>query len=235
MTIFVIRILIFIILPLLLAGTVIIFDKTASSRERRLEVFLIFLFALGVAGSGIGNFFGHLFLSDLVAESIGWPTGSPFQLEMGFANLAVGVLGIIAVSRRDGFREATVIAVTILGVGATIVHIMDIIESGNLAPGNTVQNIINLLKPALLIGFLVASRRAEAKPDSEAHTSEFDQWRAPLGGAAGIITALVATAFGLGFGIGQPVLITLFGILLSFAVLIIILLRSPLHEARLGK
>ena len=232
MTIFVIRILIFTILPLLLAGTVILNDKTASSRERRLEVFLIFLFALGVAGSGIGNFFGHLFLSDVVAESIGWSAGSPFQLEMGFANLAVGVLGIIAVSRRDGFREATVIAITILGVGATIVHIMDIIETGNLAPGNTVQNIINLLKPVLLIGFLVASRRAEANPGSEAHSPEFDQWRAPLGGAAGIITALVAAAFGLGFGIGQPVLITLIGILLSFAVLFIILLRSPLHQAR---
>ena len=232
MTLFAIRITIYTILPLLMAGAVILIDTTASTRERRLEVFLIFLFALGVAGSGIGGFFGHLFLSDQVAESIGWPNGSPFQLEMGFANLAVGMLGIIAVSRRDGFREATVIAVAIIGVGATIVHIMDIIQTGNLAPGNTIQNISNLLKPTLLIGFLVASRRAEAKPDSEAHTSEFDQWRAPLGGAAGIVTALIATAFGLGFGIGKPVLITLSGILLSFAVLLIILLRSPKHQVR---
>ena len=232
MTLFAIRITIYTILPLLMAGAVILIDTTASTRERRLEVFLIFLFALGVAGSGIGGFFGHLFLSDQVAESIGWLNGSPFQLEMGFANLAVGMLGIIAVSRRDGFREATVIAVAIIGVGATIVHIMDIIQTGNLAPGNTIQNISNLLKPTLLIGFLVASRRAEAKPDSEAHTSEFDQWRAPLGGAAGIVTALIATAFGLGFGIGKPVLITLSGILLSFAVLLIILLRSPKHQVR---
>ena len=232
MTLFAIRIIIFSILPLLMAGAVILIDRTASSRERKLEVFLIFLFALSVAGSGIGNFFGHLFLSDLVAESIGWPAGNPFQLEMGFANLAVGVLGIVAVSRRDGFREATVIAVTILAVGATIVHIMDIIETGNLAPGNSLQNVINLLKPTLLIIFLAASRRAEARPRTEVHTPEFDQWRAPLGGAAGIVTALIATAFGLGFGIGQPMLITLLGILMSFAVLIYILLRSPLHQMR---
>jgi hypothetical protein len=98
-----------------------------------------------------------------VAESIGWPTGNPFQLEVGFANLAVGILGIVAMGRRDGFREATVIAVAVFGVGATIVHARDIIETGNLAPGNTLQNVGNLLKPALLIGFLVASRRRSVR------------------------------------------------------------------------
>jgi hypothetical protein len=100
-----------------------------------LEIFLLYLFGVGVAGSGIGGFFGHFFISDSVAESIGWPTGNPFQLEVGFANLAVGILGIVAMGRRDGFREATVVAVTVFGVGATVVHVMDVIESGNLAPG----------------------------------------------------------------------------------------------------
>ncbi|HUV27770.1 MAG TPA: DUF6790 family protein [Anaerolineales bacterium] len=232
MTIFAIRIIIFTILPLLLAGEVLLIDRSAGSRERKLETFLIFLFALGVAGSGIGGFFGHLFLSDQVAEAVGWPAGSPFQLEMGFANLVIGVLGIIAVGRRDGFREATVIAVTILGVGATIVHILDIINTGNLAPGNTIQNFSNLVRPTLLIGFLIAARRAEARPESESGTIEFDQWRQPLGLAAGIVTAVVATTFGLGFGLDQPVLLTLFGILISIVVLVVIIMRSPWHQFR---
>jgi len=92
-----------------------------------------------VAGSGIGGFFGHFFISDPVAGSIGWPTGNPFQLEVGFANLAVGILGIVAMGRRDGFREATVIAVTVLGVGATIVHASDIIETGKGSPRSNVD------------------------------------------------------------------------------------------------
>ena len=232
MTIFTIRVTIFTILPLVLAAVVLLVDKSASSRERRIESFMIFLFALGVAGSGIGGFFGHLFLSNQVAENIGWPTGSPFQLEMGFANLILGVLGIIAVGRRDGFREATVIAVTILGVGATIVHILDIIKTGNLAPGNTIQNFSNLVRPALLIGFLIASRRTEARPGTESGTIEFDQWRQPLGLAAGIVTAVVASAFGLGFGIGQPVLLTLIAIFISIGVLVVIIMRSPWHQFR---
>jgi 4-amino-4-deoxy-L-arabinose transferase-like glycosyltransferase len=165
------RIFVYSILPLIIAIGQVGLDKSSRSRERKLEVFLLYLFGVGVAGSGIGGFFGHFFISDSVAESIGWPTGNPFQLEVGFANLAVGILGIVAMGRRDGFREATVIAVTVLGAGATIVHARDIIETGNLAPGNTLQNVGNLLKPALLIGFLAASRRAEHSPDSEVHTS----------------------------------------------------------------
>ena len=176
MTLFAVRVTIFTLLPLLTAGLVLLIDRSANTRERRIEVFLVFLFALGVAGSGIGGFFGHLFLSDQVAEAVGWPAGSPFQLEMGFANLALGVLGIIAVGRRDGFREATVIAVSIIGFGATTVHIMDIIDTGNLAPGNTIQNFANLVRPILLIGLLIAARKAESKPDSEAGTIGFDQY-----------------------------------------------------------
>src|SRR4029453_8286524 len=173
------RIFIYSILPLIIAVVHLSLEKSSQSRDRKIETFLLYLFGIGVAGSGVCGFFGHYFISDSVAESIGWPTGNPFQLEVGFANLAVGILGIVAMGRRDGFREATVIAVTVFGIGATIVHARDIIETGNLAPGNTLQNVGNLLKPALLIGFLVASRRAERSPDSEVHTSAFEAWREP--------------------------------------------------------
>ena len=117
------------------------FDSTRGPKDRlwKVEVYLIYLFMLGVGASGLSGFFGHVFTPDAVAESIDWPKGSPFQQEMGFANLALGVLGLIAAWRRDGFREATVIAVTIVGVGATLVHVIDIASgrqpgSGKLDP-----------------------------------------------------------------------------------------------------
>jgi 4-amino-4-deoxy-L-arabinose transferase-like glycosyltransferase len=198
-----------------------------------LELFLLHLFGVGVAGSGIGGFFGHVFISDPVAESIGWPTGNPFQLEVGMANLAVGILGIVAMGRRDGFREATVIAATVLGVGATLVHAMDVIESGNLAPGNTIQNISNLLRPALLIGFLAASRRAERSPASQAHTAGFDRWREPRTRAAGLMTGSVAAGFGAGFAIELPLIGTLVGTLVGAALAALVVARaSPGINAR---
>jgi 4-amino-4-deoxy-L-arabinose transferase-like glycosyltransferase len=221
-----VRVFVYSMLPLIIAVGHLGLDKSGRSRERRLEIFLLYIFGVGVAGSGIGGLFGHVFISNPVAESIGWPTGNPFQLEVGFANLAVGILGIVAMGRRDGFREATVIAVTVLGVGATVVHFWDIVETGNLAPGNTIQNIGNLLKPALLIGFLAASRRAEHAPDSEAHTSGFDTWRQPRIQAAGLLTGSVAAAFSVGFAIDQPMTGTVVGTLVGAGLAAFVVTRS---------
>jgi 4-amino-4-deoxy-L-arabinose transferase-like glycosyltransferase len=221
-----IRVFTFSVLPVVIAAGHLGLDRSSRTRERRLEIFLLYLFGVGVAGSGIGGFFGHVFISDPVAESIGWPTGNPFQLEVGVANLAVGILGIVAMSRRDGFREATVIAATVLGVGATAVHVMDVIESGNLAPGNTIQNISNLLRPALLIAFLATSRRAERSPDSEAQTPGFDRWREPRIRAAGLMTGSVAAGFGGGFAIDLPVLGTLVGSLVGAGLAALVVARA---------
>jgi 4-amino-4-deoxy-L-arabinose transferase-like glycosyltransferase len=222
----VIRVLIFSVLPVIIAAGHVGLDRSSRPRERRLEIFLLYLFGVGVAGSGLGGFFGHFFISDPVAESIGWPTGSPFQLEVGFANLAVGILGIVAMGRRDGFREATVIAATVFAMGASVVHVMDIIESGNLAPGNTIQNLSNLLRPALLIAFLAASRRAERSPDSEALMSGFERWRGPRISAAGVMTGSVAAGFGGGFAIDLPGVGALVGTLVGAGLAAFVMARS---------
>jgi hypothetical protein len=234
MTVFILRVFLFSLLPLLLSAGILLLDRSASTRERRLEIVLILLFGVGVAGSGIASFFGHLFLPDVVADSVGWPRGSPFQLEMAFANLILGLLGIVATSRRDGFREATVIAVTVLGVGASIVHLIDILATGNLAPGNTVQNIANLIKPVFLIPLLIALRRAERSPNSEALSPNFNKWRIPLLQIAAIVAVLVSTAFGLGYALGLLIPISVAGIICSIAITAIILARSPAHRKTEG-
>ena len=212
MSVYLIRTFTYVILPLLLAGAVIALDKKSRSRERRIEVFLVYMFAMGAA-SGIANWGGHIFAADQVAESIGWATGSPFQLEMGFANLSYGILSIIAMSRRDGFREATVIGATVMSVGATLVHFWDIAASGNLAPGNTVQNISNLARPAILIFLLTASRRAERLPTSEVGTLAFARWQGTVVAVAGPIAAGVGIGMGMGLAFGQP----LAGVILGLA------------------
>jgi hypothetical protein len=213
-----VRIFVYVVLPLVVAALQIRLDRGARTRERRLEVFLLYLLGIGVGANGVGGFSGHLFASDQVAEAIGWPAGNPFQLEVGFANLALGVLGVISIHRRDGLREATVIAATIFSVGATIVHLMDILETGNLAPGNTVQNVSNLVRPALLIAFLVASRRADQGGEPELRPSEFQGWRAAPANWAAWITGGVAMGFGIGLALGQGLLGALLGVALGAAI-----------------
>ena len=53
MTAFVLRIFVYVVLPLLLAAAHIRLDRGARTRERRLEVFLLYLLGIGV-GSPLG-------------------------------------------------------------------------------------------------------------------------------------------------------------------------------------
>jgi hypothetical protein len=199
------------VLPVLLA-VLYVRLSAESSRLRKAEVYLIYMFILGVSASGFSGFVGHVFTPDVVAESIDWAPGSPFQQEMGFANLALGVLGLVSAWRRDGFREATVLAVTVVGVGASVVHVIDIIESSNLAAGNSIQIGGNLLKPALLIPLLVMSRRAEADRGTG---PSFDEWRRSVVAAAGMATGIVGVGFGIGFALDVPAPTTLAAALLA--------------------
>jgi hypothetical protein len=186
-------------------------------------LFIIYLLAISVGANGLSGAFGHLFLSDLVAEGVGWPTGSPFQLEMGFANLVIGVLGLLAVGRRDGFRTATILATTIIGLGATGVHLLDIAATGNLAPGNTIQNVGNLLDPILLIGLTwLASRTAD--PDAE--SPAFLRWQLRQQPIAGLAAAGVGIGFGIGFAVAAPLLWTLVGALVGVGIGIVISKRT---------
>jgi hypothetical protein len=218
MSTFILRIFVYVVLPLLLGALHVWLDRDARTRERRLELFLLYLLGISAGANGIGGFMGHLFASDQVAEAVGWPAGNPFQLEVGFANLAIGILGVMAVGRRDGFREATVIAMTVFSVGATIVHILDIVQTGNLAPGNTLQNVGNLLRPALLIAFLAAGRRAARGSESELHPAEFERWRAPYVNMVATITGGLAMGFGIGLALEQGLLGALLGTIGGIAI-----------------
>lgn len=183
------------LLPLLLAGLHLWAEPASRAPARRVELITMYVLGFGVGAAGLGGAFGHLVLSDVVARSIGWEPGSPFQLEMGVANLALGVLGLLAVNRRDGFRAATVIAVAVVGVGATSVHLIDVVSTGNVAAGNTIQNIGNLMDPLLLVLLLWLATRLRF---DAANNPGFNAWQyrqRPLIAAA-------AAGVGIGFGVG---------------------------------
>jgi len=210
---FLIRVFTYSILPLLLATFHVMTDKDTRTRTRQIELFIIYLLAISVGANGLGGAFGHLFHSDVVAEAIGWQTGSPFQLEMGFANLTLGILGLIAVGRRDGFRTATIIATTIIGLGATSVHIIEIVAHDNLSPGNTIQNIGNLLDPILLIALTWWSSHL-----GETETPGFMDWHMRHGMIAGWTAGGIGTGFAIGYAVGSLLPAILLGTLIGISL-----------------
>lgn len=225
---FLVRTTLYTVLPLALGAGVMWWDRSAVGTARRLEAFLVPLFIVGVAGGGFSAFFAHTFLSDYVAGAIGWPAGNPFQLEVAFANLTLGVLGAVAAERTDGFREAAVTAVTVFGVGASIVHFIDIFGTGNLAPGNVVPALANLVKPAILIGLLVVLRRVEGR---QTDGPENDRaWRGALVRASVAAVVCAASGFALGFQTGWTLPLSAVGVALGVVVFVLIVRRAPSHR-----
>lgn len=97
---------------------------------------LLWLLVIKVGFGSVWAFMGHYFNADMVAGYIGWPKGNPFQQEVAFANLGLGVCGILSFFFRGEFWLATITFATCFLVGAFSVHVRDRLKQGNAHPGN---------------------------------------------------------------------------------------------------
>ena len=111
---------------------------------------------IGVNGIVAGS--GHLVFPDAVADSIGWPHGTPWQWEVGLAGLSWGVLGVIAPTFERPFWLATIIVASIFLFGAAIGHVRQLAASHNRSPGNAGAILYtDILIPLIVIALYAAT------------------------------------------------------------------------------
>lgn len=135
---------------------ILFFGSTGFTTSHIAEVSLVWLLAgfYGVATLLAG--FQHLFNSNKIANYIGWPTGSGFQLELGWSEVGLGLASIFAIWFRGTYFIAPSIAGSVLYLGAAFVHAQDIAKKGNLNPGNAGPVFyIDIIAPILVIIILV--------------------------------------------------------------------------------
>ena len=126
----------------------------------------LFIFPLGV--QGLWAFLGHVFLPEASAAAIGWAP-SPFQFEVGVANLGIALASFYAAFGNYGARAAAAVAASCFLAGAGVGHLIDIAQGDNLTPGNAGPILFtDFLTPiavlALLVAFPpVAAERAQMK------------------------------------------------------------------------
>ncbi len=101
---------------------------------------------------GIGHFYNfvlHVFFGKMTAAVIGW-ADSPFQAEVGFASLGFAAIGFLAFRGNYSMRTAAVTGPACFLLGAAAGHVLDIIRTHNMAPGNAgVILYTDILLPAL--------------------------------------------------------------------------------------
>lgn len=113
----------------------ILFKKRPRSKPVIVEAFVSYFFLFSIGIGYLNNFVMHVIFAEYTAKFIGW-ANSPFQLEVGFASLGMGVAGLIAFRKNLAFRLATFIPPAFFLWGAAGGHIYQIIKTHNMAPGN---------------------------------------------------------------------------------------------------
>ncbi len=127
---------------------------------KSIEVLLSYILFFNMGVMGCLGAYVHVFMAPETARSIGWEPGSPFQFEMGMANLAFGVLGILSYWFRDRFWEASIIGWTVLFLGCFVGHVINYYTENNTAPYNIGPYIwfYDFMLPILVIALLYRLR-----------------------------------------------------------------------------
>ncbi len=147
-------------LPALLLVVALVMAAARRGHRPTAERFLswILLLPIGVTGVWAGAF--HVFLPATAAALIGWQV-SPFQFEVGMADLAIGATACIAFWRDLSFKAGAVCAASIFLLGDAVGHVREMVMARNFAPGNAgVPFYMDIICPLLSIALLlVASQR----------------------------------------------------------------------------
>lgn len=153
---------------LAILASIIHLSVTKKWKNTSAEVLLSYIILFNIGLMGLLAFYSHLFMADETARMIGWAPGSPFQSEIGMANLSYGVLGILAFWYRGLFWFATVLGQAIFFLGAFIVHMIQI-SQGDFAPFNAGplvwigDLVLPLFSLFLLYHYLKGHRKLEIK------------------------------------------------------------------------
>lgn len=135
--------------------------RTLGFALERLIAYIL-LFPVGLVG--LWAALGHIVFAAQAAASIGWAP-SPFQYEVGVANLGIGVAGLIGAWYRNwGYRLAVAVMTGGFLGGAAVGHVVQIVTTGNLAAGNAgpilYTDVLTPLSLLVLLALTVRSARS---------------------------------------------------------------------------
>jgi hypothetical protein len=136
--------------------------KRRASGQSIAATYLIYLLFIYVGLMGILTAYAHVFRPIQTSASIGWST-SPYEYEVGMADLTLGVLGILCLWFRGNFWLATAVANAVWLLGDAIGHIRQMLLFNNHAANNSgIFLVAELLTPTLILGLALYNRSTDS-------------------------------------------------------------------------
>ena len=102
----------------------------------------------------------HAFFQTIAAPNIGWQP-SPFEYELGWLEIAIGITALLSRGRGRAWRMAVTIPFVIFMLAAAAQHIDQIVKLHNYAPGNAGIGMLwfgDIFSPLFIAGTALLSR-----------------------------------------------------------------------------
>lgn len=128
------------------SAPILLGDRTGNWQRDLVQNGVVYM--IGWAGIGAG--ISHLAFGKKISASIGWAP-SPFELEVGFANLGMGIAGVMSGGQPASFWLAVIVVNSIFRVGCGFGHVRQIVANRDFAPNNTAILFLNFVVPAFLL------------------------------------------------------------------------------------
>ena len=138
-------------------------SRSRTSRTAIAKTFLLYLLFVYVGLMGLLTAYAHVFRPLETSASIGW-SPSPYEYEVGMADLTVGVLGILCLWIRGNFWLATAIANAVWLLGDAVGHIREMVVHNNHSPNNAGIFLATEIVVPLVILFLAMYHSKLAEP-----------------------------------------------------------------------
>jgi uncharacterized membrane protein len=155
---------VFIVLSVLAASIHLAVSPASRSTKAAIaRTYLLYLLFIYVGLMGLLTAYGHVFRPIQTSASIGWST-SPYEYEVGMADLTTGVLGILCLWLRGNFWLATAIANAVWLLGDSIGHIRQITLNNNHAANNSgVFLVAEIITPIVVLILALYTRNEATK------------------------------------------------------------------------
>jgi hypothetical protein len=134
-----------------------------SSAVQVAETYLLWFLVVYVGVMGVLTAYAHVYRPVQTSASIGWTT-SPYEYEVGMADLTMGVLGLLCARFRGNFWLATAIGNAVWFLGDAVGHVRQMQLHGNHAENNAgIFLVLEFAVPVLTLAlaFFVRSRTKE--------------------------------------------------------------------------
>lgn len=132
--------------------------KRRSNGAAIAGTYLLYLLFFYVGLMGLLTAYAHVFRPVETSASIGWQT-SPYEYEVGMADLTVGVLGVLCLRFRGNFWLATALANAVWLLGDAVGHVRQMTLNNNHAANNSGTFLITeFIMPLVILSLTLYHR-----------------------------------------------------------------------------